>query len=1312
MDLGKFITSKLDKFRHDVADNVVNTANNANYGLWHSPVGQGLVNLQKSTPAFQQGGINAFGLNNFLSNGKSVTDYVPQFQAPKNTNLLQQGAATIGNLPLNIASTVVGKGFVDPALDVGRLATANLQGKVSPGYNQIKSAPVRLGYNLQGINTTPQQLIGNIAGAAEPILNAYGGNEAPSLAKNAVGQGVKQGFLKTVGSTAASSAKVGGLFGVLQGLAEGRSGTLQNQLLQGAQQGAAGAVVGGVTGGAIGAVGYGLGALQSKLTKLLVKDHGMTEAEAAQAVKQFARNEVGQFTGKKRTAAQLKSDTLGFVRERTGKVAGEPVYYSDLRKALSLPEDGNYQRGSIDFNAKIGGNSPIDDIAQKVRKGGINSLTKEEKATLYQLPVERAREILNQKPEGFFHNLETKMQEQGVLPTNMQEAQKGFIDFNAPVGSQKAQGGQKAAAEVRDVLTGKSMKERGFVTSVKEGKNTPEALKKLVSGSYVIKSNKQLKVDALKLIHADPATAEKLALNPTADVHVQIGNELINSYAGKGNFTKAQQIAEGMAQSGTDFGRAVQAFSQYDKTSPEGAIKFAQSKVNEYNRLNPSKKLTLNDSQVKGLFDRAKKIQTMPEGRERNIAANALMNEVNDFIPSSVVDKAITIWKAGLLTSLRTHERNLFGNTIHGVAETVKDIPASAADQVMALRTGKRSLTFTTKGTAEGTVKGLRAAKDIVALGYDPEEAISKYDVRHVTWGGNPIEQTLKKYTNAVFRTLGAEDKPFWNASFARSLYDQAGAEAINAGKQGNTAYVKNLVANPTENMLVTATKDANIATFHDQNSFSKVANAVKQQLSKNELTKLGAEVIAPFTGVPSSIGGQIVAYSPIGLIKGVARVGNVVANDIPALQRQAAQEVGRGTLGTALLGIGAYLTQKGLMTGQPKDTNEAAQWQLENKPANSVFINGKWRSINSIGPESLVVLAGAKAQEELQKGKDASLGEYGAGLGKDFLGQTFLQGVQQPLAAVNDPVRYGQSYVGNQASSVIPNIVKDASKALDPYARESNSVGDYLTNALPVLRNKNVVKRDNLGNPIAQEPTGVGAFFDLFNSKTPVSNPVVDELARLNNAGANATPSKLQKSQTINGVKMKLTPEQLDVLEGQAGPQVTQALQTFIQSPEYQSLADEDKGRAIDSLVSQVRKEVRGSIDLTGQQTVTSPTPTTGQYTVVTDSGTVKRIDLATPVAQPNITGNSELDKQLLSKYRSQINSRINDVTLLFTKGQISAEDANSQIIALRQQYTKTSGPKKLKVGKIKLGTVKIAKAKKVKVKKLKAKIIKLSNR
>ena len=351
---------------------------------------------------------------------------------------------------------------------------------------------------------------------------------------------------------------------------------------------------------------------------------------------------------------------------------------------------------------------------------------------------------------------------------------------------------------------------------------------------------------------------------------------------------------------------------------------------------------------------------------------------------------------------------------------------------------------------------------------------------------------------------------------------------------------------------------------------------------------------------MPSSIAKQMIEYSPIGLIKGIAQTGKVLIKDVPSLQREAAQEVGRGVIGTGLIGLGAYLASRGFITGQPSGIKESQQWQLEGKQANSILLPGldgkwKWRSIGSIGPENLLILAGAKLQEEILQKQDP--GRFLGSLGKDFLAQTFLQGIQQPLSAITDPARYGKSYIGNLASSVIPNILKDVGRAFDPYQREYATAKDYVTGNIPFLRSKNIVRRDVLGKPLPQEPSGIGAFFDLFYSKTPIQDELITELKRLNDAEINATPSQMAKAQTIHGTKVTLTPEQLDALEEQAGPKVRDALLSLIRSSEYKSMSDEEKANAISSTVTKVRTEIKKTVGLPGENipyTIKEKKPTT----------------------------------------------------------------------------------------------------------------------
>lgn len=787
-------------------------------------------------------------------------------------------------------------------------------------------------------------------------------------------------------------------------------------------------------------------------------------------------------------------------------------------------------------------------------------------------------------------------------------------------------------------------KQRGFVGSVQEATNVTPKTKAGVTGDYATKTNDTLMGEAKALLQDGASIDFKNTKDLDKKVAATIQEALNLDKVGQHDAAAA--LYNNLSEHGTDLGKGVQAFSLLDKMSPESISLSVAGRIKKYNAVAIRKIPELTGEQTALIAERVKALDGL-KGRNRNIAINEIQKTINEFIPSTLADKAITVWKAGLLTSLRTHERNLLGNTIMGAAEIAKDPIASVADMIMKMKTGKRSMTTTLQGAGAGAQKGYQAMKDIVKLGYDPEETISKFDIKTITWGNNPVEQFLKKATNAVFRPLAGEDKIFWHSAYARSLYDQAGAAAMNAGKQGNKKFVEKLVKKPTEEMLKIALVDANAATFHDKNVLAGVANAIKRAAGSDKLGRVGSEVgkvvtevLAPFTGVPSSIVGKTIAYSPIGLVKGAIKAGIVLAGKVPELQRQAAQEIGRGTVGTGLFGLGAYLMGKGLMTGQPKDAKEADLWAAKGKQANSILIGGKWRSINSIGPQNLVMLAGAKYAEEMGK-PDGSLANYSFSLGKDQMSQTFLTGVQQPLNALTDPARYGKSYVGNQLSSIVPNIVKDASKAMDPNIRENNSIGDYFTNSIPVLRNQNLPKRDVLGNEMKQEPTGIAAFFDLFNSKTPIDNAVIQELDRLQKSGNDATPSKLKNTQTIRDEKIKLTFEQLNNLEAGIGEAVKPQVEALISSDTYKNLSDEKKASAIGNIVADVRtkyKNINGekitdNITFVKGANTEDQAPSVGKdlsFSYVDAQGGYKTIDVGKVASMPEKT---RYDKTLKEK-------------------------------------------------------------------------------
>jgi hypothetical protein len=209
------------------------------------------------------------------------------------------------------------------------------------------------------------------------------------------------------------------------------------------------------------------------------------------------------------------------------------------------------------------------------------------------------------------------------------------------------------------------------------------------------------------------------------------------------------------------------------------------------------------------------------------------------------------------------------------------------------------------------------------------------------------------------------------------------------------------------------------------------------------------------------------------------------------------------------------------------------------------------------------------------------------------------------------------------------------------------------------------------------------------------------NELERLYQTGNNATPGKIGKSQTIGGVKKDLTPAELDQLESTVGAEGQAQLKSLINNSGYQKLSDEDKATAIGSLLTGIRKKVRGTIDLsqgvenTGVSTVTaSDTPNKTYLLVNSETGTVKQVDLDSEIIYPEMTGIDLVDKKLISEYKSDINSKLSDAIKLQKDGQISLDKLREIAGETAKKLAKTKSAKKIK---IKVAPLKFGKRKKI---------------
>ncbi|HEY9225835.1 MAG TPA: hypothetical protein VIP11_04260, partial [Gemmatimonadaceae bacterium] len=424
-----------------------------------------------------------------------------------------------------------------------------------------------------------------------------------------------------------------------------------------------------------------------------------------------------------------------------------------------------------------------------------------------------------------------------------------------------------------------------------------------------------------------------------------------------------------------------------------------------------------------------------------------LAQTVADLRQASSVEKGTTLVKAGFLASPKTFARNVVGNgAMAGVEHFITKPTAATLDYFMAVAKSAsqrfavparqfRTLAFPGldefKFGQRGFREGLTKAVDQVRTGVDPEAITDKYDVTRVSFKTPALNRAI----HAVFDVMDASDKPWYAFSFNTSLFNSAQVAAIREGLHGpaRTARVNQLLAAPTDEMVMRAVEEAQYATFKNKTVLGQAASRLKEsfrtagtsQAAIDRNPRVAAmqrvtgkalygasELALPFTSVPTAVAGVALDYSPAGFIK-------TLAMQLPKEARgRAIVGAARAGLGTAAtFGLGYALAKEGKITGSlPSSPNERAQWDAEGKIPNALNVNGRWYSLMPLSPVALPALLGANLYQSsvAHPYTDAVdvAGQTLAFQAKTLSEQTFLQGVRSLTDALNDPSRAGPRFV------------------------------------------------------------------------------------------------------------------------------------------------------------------------------------------------------------------------------------------------------------------------------------------------------------
>lgn len=537
---------------------------------------------------------------------------------------------------------------------------------------------------------------------------------------------------------------------------------------------------------------------------------------------------------------------------------------------------------------------------------------------------------------------------------------------------------------------------------------------------------------------------------------------------------------------------------------------------------------------------------------------------------SGLYERLIALWKAGLLTGIKTSGLNILSTASHAVSETAKDVPAAFIDRIASLFTGERTLAFTARGYPKGFAKeGVKKGWTYLTTGIDARNVGQKLDYKKVNFGNSKIAKALQAYEETIFHLLGAEDQPFFYGAKARSLYSQAIAQAMNKGLKGKErlAYVNNAIANPTDDMLEWAVFDAEVAVFQNRTHLGDIARSIQKVK--------GGEVVVPFGRTPAAVATQIISYTPIGIVKEIAHEISTGKFN----QRKFSQAFGRTVVGTGVLYIGTLLLKAGLISLDYPDTErERELWKIEGRKENSIKVGDKWRSAHLLGPIGNALLIGGHFQEALnaEGSPTKAIVTALAGGAKSFSEQTFVRGINMAVDALVSPERSFENWFSSMAGSLVPTIVGDFARALDERERRAIGLKERIQKRIPILRERLEPAIDVFGQDL---PRYGGNVLETMADPTRPSkirqDVVVDELRRLFDKGIKVSPTLLGDKAGYD----ILTKEENTILWRRAGELTYKGLLAQINDRNYKKADDRGKGTLIEFVIGRSRALAKAEI-------------------------------------------------------------------------------------------------------------------------------------
>lgn len=719
-------------------------------------------------------------------------------------------------------------------------------------------------------------------------------------------------------------------------------------------------------------------------------------------------------------------------------------------------------------------------------------------------------------------------------------------------------------------------------------------------------------------------TADVRAGKTSADM-MATGALLYNNAVNAGDTKAAADIMADYIASGTNAAQALQARQIIQSMGPDGQLYMIQKKVDE-----------LSDKLLKKVPDGIKISDELKDeyrraatDAERDAIIEQMQAEVAEQIPASLKDKWTALRYVNMLGNFRTQARNILGNTSMAVTTTAKNAVQTLVEGMAYIGSGgkyqRTTSLFASPELVKEAMADYRANSDYIngEQKYSDMQSSDAFmrgvDEKRKIFSFAPLEG-YRKVTNWAM-TRG--DTMFIGPRYARTL---AGYLQANGMDAATFAGIRDGSIQPTaaQNAMLEkarnyAAKEAQEATFHDNNALSSWVSKIGRKPGTPNAVKVISEGVLPFRKTPANVLIRAEEYSPLGLVNATVKavqaakgINNVTASDV-------INSLSKSLTGTGIFLAGMALRNAGWLTGEEEDEKQAGFNSLRGGQQYAINLpDGTSITLDWLAPTSVPLFMGAQLQDAIMNGGFTveKLGDTLSGITNPMIQMSMLQGVDDTLGNIkysdNNLVQVAMSAAMSYFSQGLTNTMMGQlertveGKRTTTFTDAETRLGRNLQKAvgkamekvpIPGADYKQIDYIDAWGREAPAEENAFARAFNNFVNPGYVSHDnsteVDNELQRLYDAGAgNVFPQRLSATDKFSvydehgqrSGERRLTADEYVAVQKDMGQTSLRLVKDLIGTAMYDGMSDDAKADAIANIYQyakhQALREVEPSME------------------------------------------------------------------------------------------------------------------------------------